>query len=157
VVNRSRGLPKKQVKEPPDLLARGKICVQNGVEWSCGMLVDLSTLALLAVSAHGCHSLQTTIQNSVPDPDPNLRIRIHMFLGLPDPDPLVRGMDPDPDPHVFGPPGSGSISQRYRSGSGSTGFWTSRIRILLSSSKISKKNLDSFCFVTSFGLFIFVK
>jgi hypothetical protein len=28
--------------------------------------------------------------------------------------------DPDPqDPHVFGPPGSGSISRRYRAGSGS--------------------------------------
>jgi hypothetical protein len=27
--------------------------------------------------------------------------------------------DPDPDPHVFGPPGSGSTSQRYGSGSGS--------------------------------------
>ncbi len=27
--------------------------------------------------------------------------------------------DPDPDPHVFWPPGSGSISQRYGSGSGS--------------------------------------
>ncbi len=27
-------------------------------------------------------------------------------------------VDPDPqDPHVFGPPGSGSISQRYGSGS----------------------------------------
>jgi hypothetical protein len=26
---------------------------------------------------------------------------------------------PDPDPHVFGPPGSGSTSQRYGSGSGS--------------------------------------
>jgi hypothetical protein len=25
----------------------------------------------------------------------------------------------DPDPHVFGPPGSGSISQRYGSGFGS--------------------------------------
>jgi hypothetical protein len=25
----------------------------------------------------------------------------------------------DPDPHVFGPPGSGSISQRYGFGSGS--------------------------------------
>ncbi len=25
--------------------------------------------------------------------------------------------DSDPDPHVFGPPGSGSTSQRYRSGS----------------------------------------
>jgi hypothetical protein len=35
---------------------------------------------------------------------------------------------PDPDPHVFGPPGSGSISQRYGSGSG--------------------------CFVTSLELFI---
>jgi hypothetical protein len=31
--------------------------------------------------------------------------------------------DPDPqDPHVFGPPGSGSISQRYGSGSGSGTF-----------------------------------
>ncbi len=37
---------------------------------------------------------------SVADPDPN-----------PDPDP--------PDQNVFGPPGSGSISQRYGSGSGS--------------------------------------
>ncbi len=27
--------------------------------------------------------------------------------------------NPDPDPHVFGPPGSGSTSQRYGSGSGS--------------------------------------
>ncbi len=55
------------------------------------------------------------------------------------------------DPNVFGPPGSGSrfISQRYGSGSGSG------IRILLSSSKNSKKNLDSYCFVTSFWLFIF--
>ncbi len=40
--------------------------------------------------------------------------RIHMFL-------------------VFGPPGSGSTTQRYRY-------------------IISKKNLDSYCFVTSFGL-----
>jgi hypothetical protein len=28
----------------------------------------------------------------------------------------------DPDPHVFGPPGSGSTSLRYRSGSGSFPF-----------------------------------
>ncbi len=28
----------------------------------------------------------------------------------------------DPDPHVFGPPGSGSISQRYGSGSGYGSF-----------------------------------
>jgi hypothetical protein len=48
-----------------------------------------------------------------------------MYLGLPDPDPLVRGMDLDP-----------SI-------------------ILLTSSKNNKKNLDSYCFATSFGLFIF--
>jgi hypothetical protein len=55
-----------------------------------------------------------------------------MFLGLPDPDPLVRGMDPDPAPNPR--------------------FWT-----LLLSSKNSKKNLDSYCFVTSFGLFILEK
>jgi hypothetical protein len=34
--------------------------------------------------------------------------------------------------------------------------WT-LIRILLSSSKSSKKNLDSYCFVTSFGLFFSLK
>jgi hypothetical protein len=52
-----------------------------------------------------------------------------MFLGLPDPDrdPLVRRMDPYPD------------------------------QILLSTSKNGKKNLDSYCFVTSFGLVIFEK
>jgi hypothetical protein len=33
---------------------------------------------------------------------------------------LIRFVDPDPpDPRVFGPPGSGSISQRYGSGFGS--------------------------------------
>jgi hypothetical protein len=31
----------------------------------------------------------------------------------------VADPDPNPDPHVFGPPGPGSISQRYGSGSGS--------------------------------------
>jgi hypothetical protein len=34
-----------------------------------------------------------------------------ILSSVPDPDP--------PDPHVFGPPGSGSISQRYGSRSGS--------------------------------------
>ncbi len=46
------------------------------------------------------------LRSNVEDPDPN-----------PDPNP-----DPDPqDPRVFGPPGSrsGSIMQRYGSGSGS--------------------------------------
>ncbi len=58
-----------------------------------------------------------------------IRSRIHMSLGLPDldPDPLVRGIDPYPD------------------------------QILLSTSKNSKKNLDSYCFVTSFGPFILEK
>ncbi len=56
----------------------------------------------------------------------------------------------DSDPHVFGPPGSGSesTSQRY--------LWI-RLRILLSLSKNSKKNLDFYCFVTSVWLFIFEK
>ncbi len=46
------------------------------------------------------------------------------------------------------------------SGSGSVGsicFWASWIRILLSSSKNSKKNIDSFCSATSLRLFIFDK
>jgi hypothetical protein len=55
----------------------------------------------------------------------------HMFSELPDPDPSVRDMDPDPDPDPSA--------------------------ILLLSSKYSKKNLDFFCFVASFGLFIFEK
>jgi hypothetical protein len=62
----------------------------------------------------------------------------------------VADPDPDPkDPHVFGPPGSGSgsTSQRYGSGSGS----------FLPSCKTRKKNLDSYCYVTSFRLFIFEK
>jgi hypothetical protein len=54
---------------------------------------------------------------------------IRMFLGLPNPDPLVIGMDPVSDPSI----------------------------ILLSSSKNIKKNLDSYCFVTSSGIFIFEK
>jgi hypothetical protein len=53
--------------------------------------------------------------------------------------------DPNPDPHVFGPPGSQFISQR--SGSGS--FYQQAKKV--------KKNLDSYCFVTSFGPFIFEK
>ncbi len=57
-----------------------------------------------------------------------------IVASVPEPDP-----DP-PDPHVFGPPGSGSTSQRYGSGSGS--FYTH--------AKIVKKNLDSFYFVTLF-------
>ncbi len=60
--------------------------------------------------------------------------------------------DPNPDPsdlYVFGPPGfgSGSISQRHGFESGS---------FYLSSSKKCKKNLDSYCSVTSFWL-LFVK
>jgi hypothetical protein len=64
---------------------------------------------------------------------------------------------PDPDPPVFGGgSGSGSTSQRYGSGSGSCSdtririlLWF-RIRILLSSCKNIKKNLDSYYFVALF-------
>jgi hypothetical protein len=52
------------------------------------------------------------------------------------------------------------VRDSYTLFSGSTCFWASRIRISLiirSSSKNSKKNLDSYCFVNSFGLFIFEK
>jgi hypothetical protein len=55
------------------------------------------------------------------DPDPDPLVR-----GI-DPDPLVRGMDPDPDPLIR--------------------VW---IRIRLSTCKNSKKNLDSYYFVTIF-------
>jgi hypothetical protein len=51
----------------------------------------------------------------------------------------VDPVDPDPDPsdpHVFGPLGSGSGSFH------------------LQAKIVRKKNLDSYCFVTSFGLFI---
>jgi hypothetical protein len=54
-----------------------------------------------------------------------------MVLGFPDPDPQVSGMDPDPDP--ASDPDPSVIKQN------------------------SKKNLDSYCFGTSFGLFIFEK
>jgi hypothetical protein len=46
----------------------------------------------------------------------------------------------DPDPHVFGPPGSGSGSTSQRYGSGS----------FHQHAKNSKKNLDSYYFVTLF-------
>jgi hypothetical protein len=58
---------------------------------------------------------------------------------VPDPDP-----NPDPDPHVFGPPGSGSTSQRFGSGSGT--LHAKRVR-----------KLDSHCFGTFLGLFIIEK
>jgi hypothetical protein len=58
-----------------------------------------------------------------------------MFLGHPDP--LIRGMDPDSDP-ALDPDPDPSIR-----------IWI-RLRILLSSSKNSKKNLDSYYFVTLF-------
>jgi hypothetical protein len=65
-----------------------------------------------------------------------------LFSSVADPNP-----DP-PDPRVFGPPGSGSgsTSQRYDPDP----LW---IRILLSSCKNSKKNLDSYYFVTLFEFF----
>jgi hypothetical protein len=62
-------------------------------------------------------------------------------------DTSVPDPNPDPDPHVFGPLASGSIINK--------GDRRIRIRILLSASK--NRNLNSYCFVTSFGLFIFDK
>jgi hypothetical protein len=41
-----------------------------------------------------------------------VRLKSILLSSVPDPNP-----DP-PDPHVFGPPGSGSTSRRYGSGSG---------------------------------------
>ncbi len=55
----------------------------------------------------------------------------------------------DPDPYVFGPPGSGSVSTRYGSGSGSGSIYHQ--------AEIVKKNLDSYCFVSSLLPFIFEK
>ncbi len=55
------------------------------------------------------------------------------------------------DLQIFEPPGSGSVSTRYGSGSGI------RVRIILSSCKNSKKNVDFHCLVTSLWLFIFEK
>jgi hypothetical protein len=59
---------------------------------------------------------------------------IKLFVSVADPNP-----DP-PDPHVFGPPGSGSISQRYGSGYGSFYHQT----------KIVRKTLIPTASVTSF-------
>jgi hypothetical protein len=48
--------------------------------------------------------------------NPTLMAAPPLFISVADLDP---NPDPDsPDPHVFGPPGSGSTSQRYGSGSG---------------------------------------
>ncbi len=48
-------------------------------------------------------------------PDKNAIFTPGIFLV----DTSVVDLDPNPDPHVFGPPGSGTTSQRYGSGTGS--------------------------------------
>jgi hypothetical protein len=53
------------------------------------------------------------------------------------------------DPYVFGPPGSGSVSTRHGSGSGSGSFYHQ--------AEIVRKTLIPTVFVTSFLLFIFEK
>jgi hypothetical protein len=65
--------------------------------------------------------------------------------------------DPDPPPGWEKNPESGMNIPDAFSESLETVFSSVRIRILLSSSKNSKKNLDSYCFATSFGVFIFEK
>jgi hypothetical protein len=65
---------------------------------------------------------------------------------------IISVPDLDPDPHVFGPSGSGYISQRYGSRPGSGSFYHQ--------AKIVRKPfmpMVPYCFVTSFGLFIFEK
>jgi hypothetical protein len=88
--------------------------------------------------------------DSDPDPHSQYGSGSRTALGsVADPD------SPDPDPpdsHVFGPPGSGSISQRYesRSSSGSrSGSFYHQAK------KVEKFLIDRYCFVTFFLLFIF--
>jgi hypothetical protein len=61
-----------------------------------------------------------------------LRTRCLLDFWILDPDPSVRGMDPDPLLRGMDPDLDPSITKQK-----------------------SKKNVDSYCFVTSFGLFIF--
>jgi len=82
---------------------------------------------------HHAHALRRRAQDHTRGNNTQVRV----FISVPDP----------PDPHVFGPPGSGSISQRHVSGSGSFHH----------QAKIGRKPSDSSCFVTAFGLFIFEK
>jgi hypothetical protein len=62
----------------------------------------------------------------------------NIFTSVADPDP---NPDPNPDPHVFGPIGSGSGTISQRSGMDPDPSITKQKR---------KKNLHSYCFVTSF-------
>ncbi len=62
------------------------------------LLVGMWSSSVPIISSSILFLKKKLLYNSVPDPDPN-------------PDP--------PDPRVFWPPGSGSTSQRYGSGSGS--------------------------------------
>jgi hypothetical protein len=94
-------------------------------------------------------------QSDKPDPDPHLHLSDKQ-----DPDPH-QSDKPDPDPHksdtnpqhwlCFYLSSSQCCGSGSDSGStGSTSFWASRFRLLLSSCKNSKKNLDSYYFVTVF-------
>jgi hypothetical protein len=110
----------------------------NGFEFwsSAGCWLNLADSTVVVDSELYCPDLHLTF-SVIPDKTLNLG---------PVKNDITSVADPNPDPHVFGPPGSGSISQRYgsgsRSGSGSGSFYHQ--------AKKSKKNLDSYCFVTSF-------
>ncbi len=66
---------------------------------------------------------------------------------------VLRIWIPDPDPHVFGPPGSGTISQRYGSGSGSFYHHAKIVRKTLIPT-ISFTFFD--CFIGMLGFFSFL-
>jgi hypothetical protein len=82
-----------------------------------------------------CAIYKTLLENSVADPDPN--------------------QDPS-DPYVFGPFESGSfgILKQGQSSGRALSRMGGRVGYR---SKNCKKNLDSFCFVTSFLIFTFEK
>jgi hypothetical protein len=103
---------------------------RTGIYFSCADDLSVGRCQLNLYPAQS-YRFRSDAGTSVPDPDSNPEppdpYVFQQILGLLDP--LVRGMGPDPDPSI----------------------------ILISSCKNSKKKLYSYCFVTSFKLFMFVR
>jgi hypothetical protein len=84
---------------------------------SIGWKIKIFTFYYLCVTTH---SESTIIQrNSLIETDLVISVHDVFMYGVAHQSPAMtgRGSVADPDPHVFGPPGSGSTSQRYGSGS----------------------------------------